>query len=236
MLDPTPEPAGGRQRKIWRVKLAARWLGELCLRAKNKLKPKNPPSPWLQPSLGLVVLAVSVVSATFAGLNYYKSAKGRAAIVVDHYDDHQSKMTVPVLGEKNFHQLRMWITNYGQVPARIHNVAISPEFATALMTPDKEAERMDYVTKNKASIGTAGDEAEVVTGQRAFYSSNAGFPDEAWSEFTSKRQLLYVFALITFSDEMSGDKEVVTEICARLEPSLNTWNNCAGALNKTIRR
>jgi hypothetical protein len=155
--------------------------------------------------------------------------------VVDRYEDHQGKIAFPGLGEKNFHQLRMWITNSGQASAKIRNVAIEQEFATEIMTPDKEAERMDSVAKNKIMIGTTQKGAEIVTGQKSFYSYNGGFPDETWSAFLSKRQMMYVFAVITFTDEKSGEKEVVTEVCARLEPDLNNWNYCASGHNQTIR-
>jgi hypothetical protein len=191
----------------------------------------EPPSPWV-----LFALIVSIISATFSAFNYFKSPpKARAALVVDRFEDHQEKANLPVLGEKNFHQLRMWITNNGQPPATIHNVAINPEFSPALMTPDHESQRMDYVAKNKATIGTTVNGSEIFTGQKFFYSANAGFPDETWSEFTSKKQFLYVFALISFSDEQSGNREVTTEICVRLETNLNNWNHCASGHNVTIR-
>jgi hypothetical protein len=102
------------------------------------------------------------------------------------------------------------------------------------MTPEKESQRMEYLAKNKSTIGTTSLGAEVATGQQVAYPSNAGFPDELWSEFTSKKQFLYVFALISFSDELSGDQEVLTEICVRLEPNLN-WNHCSSGHNTTIR-
>jgi hypothetical protein len=194
---------------------------------------RQSPSPWLQFFLGLIVLAVSITSATFAGLNYFRSAK-TAGIIVDRFEDDQAKISFPGQGEKNFHQLRMWITNLGQTTAKIRNVAISPEFADELMTPAKEAERMAYVAKNKTMIGTT-QNGELVTGQKAFYPSHAGYPDELWSAFISKKQLLYVFAVITFADEKSGDQNVMTEVCVRLEPTLNNWNYCSSGHNQTIR-
>jgi hypothetical protein len=191
----------------------------------------EPPSPW-------VALApiVSTISAAFSAFNYFKlPPRARSALVVDRFEDQQGKANSPVLGEKNFHQLRMWITNNGQPPAAIHNVAISPELSPALMTRENESQRMDYLAKNKATIGTTVSGSEIFTGQKFFYSANAAFSDETWSEFTSKKQFLYVFALISFSDELSGNQEVTTEICVRLETNLNNWNHCASGHNVTTR-
>jgi hypothetical protein len=125
------------------------------------------------------------------------------------------------------------VANYGQSSAKILNVAISPEFATSLMTPEQETGRMDYVAKNKTTIGSTLN-MEITNGQKYFFPAHIGFPDELWSEFVSKKQLLYLFATITFTDEKSGDREVVTEICVRLDPGLISWNHCSGH-NQTIR-
>jgi hypothetical protein len=180
------------------------------------------------------VSALALIVATFS---YFKPPfKARSALVVDRFDDHLGQLNVPALGEKQFHQLRMFITNNGQAPAVVHNVAISPEFSPTLMTPEHESQRMDFVTKNKTTIGTTVNGFQIVTGQKIFFSSNAGFADETWSEFTSKKQLLYVFAVVSFSDESSGDREAFTEICVRLETNLNNWSHCASGHNMTVRR
>jgi hypothetical protein len=191
----------------------------------------EPPSPWV-----VLALIVSTISAIFSAFNYFKSPpKTRSALVIERFEDKSGPLNVPGVGEKNFHVLRMWFTNNGPAPATIHNVAISPDFSPILMTQERESQRMDGVAKNKASTGTNVTGSQIVTGQKVFYSSNAAFPDELWSEFITKKQLLYVFALISFSDEASGDKEVVTEICVQLEPSLNNWSHCASGHNETIR-
>jgi hypothetical protein len=210
-----------------RTRLAARRIGS---RAKVRLA--KPPPPWAQLTVASFAFVAALTGAIFAGLNYFRSFK-TAALVVDHFEDYQTKAPIPGVGEKNFHVLRMWAANYGQSSAKILNVAISPEFTTTLMTPEQETGRMDYVAKNKASIGSTPN-VEITNGQKYFFPAHTGFPDELWSEFATKKQLMYVFAIITFTDEKSGDREVVTEICARLEPSLNSWNHCAGH-NQTIR-
>jgi hypothetical protein len=192
---------------------------------------RRPPSPWLQFFVGLLVLAVSITSATFGALNYFRSAK-TAGIVLDHFQDNPTKM--PFGGvDKDFHQLLMWITNLGQGTAKLHNVAISVEFQDEMLTPEKEAERMQYVASNRAAIGVALN-SELVTGQKSAYPSRAGFPDELWSKFTGKNQYLYVFGLITFSDEKSGDQDARTEVCVRLY-DLNNWSYCTSGHNQTVR-
>jgi hypothetical protein len=196
----------------------------------------EPPSPWLPIFLAVLALFVSITSATFTGFNYFRSPpKPRAALVVDRFEDQQGRADFAGLGEKHFHVLRMWFTNTGPSPATIHNVAISPDFSPKLMTSETEGQRMAVVAKMKANIGTTVSGSQIVTGQKVFYSSNAAFPDELWSEFVDKKQFLYVFALVTFLDEFSGDQEVVTEICVWLEPNLNNWNHCVSGHNATIR-
>jgi hypothetical protein len=103
------------------------------------------------------------------------------------------------------------------------------------MTPEQESQRMDYTAKNKAMIGITPRGAEVVTGQEVAYPSNSAVPNELWSDFTNNKQILYVFAVISFFDEYSGDREVVTEICIRLDTSLNSWNHCFSGHNETRR-
>src|SRR3984893_1997424 len=189
--------------------------------------------------LAVAALVVSFTSATFTGFNDFRSPakplSARTALAVERFEDQSGPATVPGLGEKNFHVLRMWFKNNGPAPAKIRNVVVSPEYSPALVTPENESQRMDFVSKNKATIGITPRGVEVVTGQEIAYPSNSAVPDELWSEFTNKKQFLYVFALISFSDELSGDQEVVTEICVRLETNLNRWNHCASAHNETIR-
>lgn len=194
--------------------------------------PQPKPLPRWVPVLGVILAGIS---ATFAGLNYFKVPKARATIVVDRFADMQIKMPFGDAGEKNMHSLRMWVTNTGQSPARIKNVAISPEPYDELLTPEREAQRMELVSKNKNMIGTSVD-TEITSGQKVFFPSHAGFPDEHWSKFINKKEYFYIFAVVTFTDELSGNSEVTTEFCARLEPDLNNWNHCASGHNRTNRR
>jgi hypothetical protein len=201
----------------------------------------EPPSPWLPIIIAVTALAVAITSATFTGFNYFKPPpkppSARAALVVERFEDKSGPIDWPTGGQKTMHQMRMWFTNNGQAPAKLRNVVVNTEYSATLMTPEKESQRMDYTAKNKAIIGiTPRGGAEVATGQRVAYPSNSAVPDDLWSDFTSKKQILYVFALISFSDELSGDQEVVTEICLLLEPNLNGWSHCLSGHNETIRQ
>jgi hypothetical protein len=199
----------------------------------------EPPSPWLPIFISVIALAVAVISATFAGFNYFKpvprSSLARAALVVDRFEDKSGPIDWPTGGQKNMHSLRMWFTNHGAAPAKIRNVVVNSEYWPALLTPEKESQRMNYTADNKATIGMSPRGAEVLPGQQVVYPSGLAVRDELWSDFTSKKQFLYVFALISFSDDYSGDQEVVTEICLWLEPSLSNWSHCASGHNETIR-
>jgi hypothetical protein len=197
----------------------------------------EPPSAWLPIFIAVAALAVSITSATFTGFNYFRSPpKARAAIVVDHFEDGNIGSMNVGSGEKTFHQLRMWITNTGQSLAAVQNVAISPELSQILMTAETESQRMAEVAKNKATIGVAQRGSELATNQKLGFPTTTIFPEELWSEFTTKKQFLYVFAVISFSDELSGNQEATTEICARFEANnLGTWRSCASGHNATIR-
>ena len=196
---------------------------------------KSPPHPWLQLVISTLALATGTVGATFAGLGHFKIAKARATIVVDHFDDKQGQMPFPGQGQKNMHQMRMWITNTGQSAARIRNVAVSPYSSNSLMTAEQETARMNSVLENRTAIGTTLTNTEVAPGQKAYYSSSSFWPDEAWEQFVSGKQLVYIFALVTFSDEQSGNQDVMTQVCVRLEPTLGSWNYCASGHNQTLR-
>ncbi|HEY4815596.1 MAG TPA: hypothetical protein VIH58_12995 [Chthoniobacterales bacterium] len=126
-----------------RTRLAARRIGR---RAKVRLA--KPPPPWAQLTVASFAFVAALTGAIFAGLNYFRSFK-TAALVVDHFEDYQTKAPIPGVGEKNFHVLRMWAANYGQSSAKILNVAISPEFTTTLMTPEQETGRMDTSQKTR---------------------------------------------------------------------------------------
>jgi hypothetical protein len=116
----------------------------------------------------------------------------------------------------------------------VRNVAISPEFFKSVLTLEQETDRMDNLVKNKGQIGVPFN-TEIIAGQKAFFPSAILYQDSARSEFTKNKKVLYAFALITFMDEKSGDREVVTEVCARLDPGLLSWTHCFGPHNRTVR-
>jgi len=206
----------------WRIKLPSLSFPKWTI---------EPPSPWV-----VLALIVSTISAIFSAFNYFKSPpKARAALVIERFEDKSGPVNWPDGSQKTMHQLRMWFKNNGLAPATIRNVVVNPEYWPGLMTPEQESQRMDYTAKNKAMIGITPRGAEVVTGQEVAYPSNSAVPNELWSDFTNNKQILYVFAVISFFDEYSGDREVVTEICIRLDTSLNSWNHCFSGHNETRR-
>jgi hypothetical protein len=195
---------------------------------------QQPPHPWGTLLVGFIGLVFAAISATFAGLNYFKVPKARAAIMLDRFDPMQGEMDVPGLGKRISHNLRLWVANTGQASAILRSVTISTEFYDAPLEAAAESQRMDYVAKNKATIGSSFTGLELTSGQKMYFTSHAGFTDPLWSDFSLRKRHLYQFALVTFTDEMSGEHEITREICVRVDPDL-TWVNCTSGHNQTIR-
>ena len=195
----------------------------------------QPPPSWGTLIVACVGLVFAAISATFATLNYFTVPKARAAMMLDRFDPMIMDTTgMPALDKHIFHNMRLWFANTGQASATLRNVTISAEFYDEPLDAATESQRMEYVAKNKQTIGSNLSKLELTPGQKIYFSSHAGFPDPLWSEYEQRKKLLYEFALITFSDESSDGREIVREICVRIDPDL-TWLNCVSGHNQTIR-
>jgi hypothetical protein len=186
------------------------------------------PSPWAPVGISTLALIAGTTSAIFAGLNYFKAPKARAAIVIERFEDHPISAPMPV------HQLSMCLTNSGQSPARLRSVWIVPELQSNFLAAAEENDRMKVAFGHR-NLAIPID-AEVNTGQRNCYAAQVGFGDATWDDFrNSNKEKLYVFAFVSFTDELSGESVVITEFCGRLEPSLTNWTYCHKGNNATIR-
>jgi len=93
------------------------------------------------------------------------------------------------------------------------NLPIALEFYDKPLEPTIELQRMEHVAENKETIGGPLAKTELAPGQTMYFSSRASFPDQLWSQFQQRTKLAYVFALITYTDELSGEHEITKEAC-----------------------
>ncbi|WP_334437456.1 hypothetical protein [Bradyrhizobium sp. AZCC 1610] len=190
------------------------------------------PLPHIAIGISALSFLAGTTSAMFAGLNYFKVPRARASLVIDRFDDNVIQANIAG-AEKRFHQLRIWLSNTGQSPAQIRRAIINGQVTPALTIEEEDKRISETAQMNWAAPPTT---IEIAPGQKAYLSFPVGYPEESWSEFLSKKQLLYVFAELRYSDELSeGRDDVIMRICVRPEPSLNIWSNCSRGQNRTTR-
>jgi hypothetical protein len=190
--------------------------------------PGGPP-PWAPISISTLALVAGTTSAIFAGLNYFKTPKARASLVIDRVEDFHGKMTFGGV-ERIYHSPRIWLSNTGQSVAVLRQAILNPQLTTDV-SPEGEDGRM---ARTLQMHGVASN-IEIAPGTKAFLSTPAGFSDDGWSELLIEKAAFYVFGEIRYNDELSDKKDIIMDICVRVDRSLNFWANCAHGHNKTVR-
>jgi hypothetical protein len=139
----------------------------------------------------------------------------------------------PVNTPDSYWAFKLWFQNNGQVAAQSITLRSEVFPSDSILSASDEEKHMSVLEKqdNNGVINNN----DVQPGDRRFYWSRSGLLPQGYRPFLEGHKFLYLFATLTYHDEIS-DKPITTEVCRYFSNgNLNDWRDCNGH-NKITRQ